>query len=63
MVSTDYARGWDDCLEAVKKMLTVEMSKSGSLHNMFEKVEELHELIKGKKFEKIRDELGVFGLF
>lgn len=59
MVDTEYARGWDDCLEAMETILvqarTVGEAKS--------KVRKLQELVKDKKFEKIKYDLGIFGIF
>ena len=54
-----YVRGWDDCLEAIVKILT----EAEDLKEMKDKVERLRKLIKEDKFEKIRYELGAFNLF
>ena len=55
MVDVEYARGWDDCLDAV---LTI-LQRVKDLKEAANKVEGLQVLVKSKKFEKIRLELGV----
>jgi len=59
MVDITYARGWDDCLEAVMKIL----NSSTNVEEVKKKLEKLHSLVKDNKFEKIRYELGVYDLF
>lgn len=59
MVDVEYARGWDDCLEAVNTILT----KAKDMAEIKRKVRTLQELVKDKKFEKIRYDLGVFDVF
>jgi hypothetical protein len=59
MVDIVYARGWDDCLEAVQKIL----EESEGIAEVRRKIENLQRLVKDKKFERIRDELGVFRIF
>lgn len=59
MVDIVYARGWDDCLEAVQKIL----EESEGIAEVRKKIENLQRLVKDKKFERIRDELGVFRIF
>jgi hypothetical protein len=54
-----YARGWDDCLEAVAKIL----AQSDDIEILKKKVAKLKKLIQEDKFEKIRYELGAFDLF
>ena len=52
-----YEDGWDDCLDAVRSILdnveTVEEAKK--------KVEAVQVLVKAKRFEQIKYELGVVG--
>jgi hypothetical protein len=55
MVDVEYARGWDDCLDAV---LTI-LQRVKDLKEAANKVEGLQVLVKSKKFEKVRLELGV----
>jgi len=59
MVDALYVRGWDDCLEAISLII----SQSRNIGEIQRKIEQLHELIRQNKFEKIKHELGVFGLF
>jgi len=59
LVDIIYARGWDDCLEAVQKIL----EESESVAEIKRKIENLQVLVKNKKFERIRDELGVYRIF
>jgi len=52
-----YQQGWDDCLDAVLSIL----AQAKSLKEAKKKVEGVQVLIKAKKFEQIRSELGVLG--
>jgi hypothetical protein len=52
-----YQQGWDDCLDAVLSIL----GQTKSLKEAKRKVEGVQVLIKAKKFEQIRSELGVLG--
>ena len=52
-----YQQGWDDCLDAILSML----QKAKDLSEAARKVESLQVLVKAKKFEQIRNELGVIG--
>lgn len=56
MVDVLYARGWDDCLEAVITIL----DNSKRLKEAKRKVEQLQVLVKSKKFERIKEELGFY---
>lgn len=51
----EYARGWDDCLDIVRSIL----QESEDLKKALEKIEGVHVLVKEKKFEQIKRELGV----
>lgn len=57
MVSSDYARGWDDCLDAILEIL----NHCKDVEEAKRKVSDVHVLVKAKKFEQIRQELGVIG--
>ncbi len=59
MVDVEYARGWGDCLEAMEKIL----ENVKSVRDAKAKVSKLQELVKDKKFEKIKYDLGIFGIF
>ena len=59
MVDVLYARGWDDCLEAIK----IIMNKAKTMQEVRKKIKQLHSLVKEKKFEKIRHELSAFEIF
>jgi len=50
-----YQQGWDDCLDAVLNIL----DKAKSLREAKRKVRDVQVLVKAKKFEQIRVELGV----
>lgn len=52
-----YQQGWDDCLDAVLSVL----DKSKSLREARRRVKDVQVLVKAKKFEQIRTELGVLG--
>jgi len=52
---SDYARGWDDCLDVVVCIL----KESNSIEKALERIEYLRSLVKEKKFERIKMELGV----
>jgi hypothetical protein len=52
-----YQQGWDDCIDAV---LTI-VQKSKDLKDATDRIEGLQVLVKSKKFEQIRMELGVIG--
>lgn len=56
LVDVLYARGWDDCLEAVVTIL----NNSKKIREAKKRVEELQVLVKSKKFERIKDELGFY---
>ena len=51
-----YQQGWDDCLDAVLSIL----QKAKDTKEAMKKIESIQVLIKAKKFEQIRNELGVF---
>lgn len=51
----DYARGWDDCLDIIESIL----SETTDIAVVKNKVEYVHILIKEKKFEDIKHQLGV----
>ncbi len=53
------AESWDDCLEVVGLII----ANSNDLRDAERKVRKLKVLIKSSKNEKIRHELGAFGLF
>ena len=55
MVGSDYARGWDDCLNIIISII----DKGKSLDDIKEKIEYIHVLVKEKRFEKIKEELGI----
>lgn len=59
MVDVLYARGWDDCLEAVNIIL----DRTKSMEEVRRKIKQLQGLVKEKKFEKIKYELGAIDLF
>ncbi|MCL2476275.1 hypothetical protein [Candidatus Bathycorpusculum sp.] len=59
MTDQTYVRGWDDCLEAVSAIL----EKAKTVEEAKERINKLRKLIQQDKFEKIRCDLGVFGLF
>jgi hypothetical protein len=50
-----YQQGWDDCLDAVLSIL----NEAKSVDEAKKKVEQVQVLVKAKKFEQIRVELGV----
>jgi len=50
-----YQQGWDDCLDAV---LTI-LDKAKNLREARRKIKDVQVLVKAKKFEQIRTELGV----
>ncbi len=52
-----YQQGWDDCLDAVVSIL----SEAESLDEARKRVVQVQVLVKAKKFEQIRAELGVIG--
>jgi len=52
-----YQQGWDDCLDAVLSIL----QKAKDLKEAAKKIESVQILVKAKKFEQIRNELGVVG--
>jgi hypothetical protein len=52
-----YQQGWDDCLDAVLSIL----NDAESIDKARKKVEQLQVLVKAKKFEQIKAELGVIG--
>lgn len=52
-----YQQGWDDCLDAVLSIL----QKAKNVEEAARKIENLQVLVKAKKFEQIRNELGVVG--
>lgn len=52
-----YQQGWDDCLDAVTSIL----SEVKSLDEAKKKVGQVQVLVKHRKFEQIRIELGVLG--
>ena len=51
-----YQQGWDDCLDAVLSIL----QKAKDTKEAMKKIESIQVLVKAKKFEQIRNELGVF---
>jgi hypothetical protein len=54
-VGGTYQQGWDDCLDAVLSIL----GQAGSLKEATKRVEDVQVLVKAKKFEQIKSELGV----
>jgi len=52
-----YQQGWDDCLDAVLAIL----DKAKDVKEAREKIQSVQVLVKAKKFEQIRNELGVLG--
>ena len=52
-----YQQGWDDCLDAVLSIL----DKVESVEEAKKRVEAVQVLVKARKFEQIRVELGVLG--
>lgn len=50
-----YQQGWDDCLDAVLSIL----DKTKSLREAKRRIKDVRVLVKAKKFEQIRTELGV----
>lgn len=52
-----YQQGWDDCLDAVLNIL----QRAKDLKEAAKKIESVQVLVKAKKFEQIRNELGVVG--
>lgn len=52
-----YQQGWDDCLDAVVSIL----NEAASLDEARRRVSQVQVLVKAKKFEQIRTELGVVG--
>ena len=59
MTDPIYVRGWDDCLAAISGIV----EKSETVEEVKEKINKLEKLIRQDKFDKIRCELGAFGLF
>jgi hypothetical protein len=59
VLTNNDVKSWDDCLEAVELII----AKSKDLQSAERSVKRLHGLVKSSKFEKIRHELGAFGLF
>jgi hypothetical protein len=57
VVSGDYARGWDDCLDAILEIL----NHCKDIEEAKRKASDVQVLVKAKKFEQIRQELGVIG--
>lgn len=52
-----YQQGWDDCLDAVVSIL----NEAESLDEARKRIVQVQVLVKAKKFEQIRAELGVIG--
>jgi len=52
---SDYARGWDDCLDVVVCILR----ETKDVDKALERIEYLRSLVKERKFERIKIELGV----
>ena len=50
-----YQQGWDDCLDAVVSIL----NKVKDVEEVKKKIQDLQVLVKAKKFEQIKVELGV----
>ena len=59
MVDVIYVRGWQDCLDALDAIT----EKAKNLEEVRDKIQKLQELIRKNKFEKIRYELGAYGVF
>jgi len=59
MVGSDYARGWEDCLDVLANIV----HKTKSVDDIKEKIGYLQVLVKERKFEKIREQLGILGRF
>ena len=59
MVDELYVRGWSDCLDVMEEIL----EHSQTVEEVKNKKIALTNLIKDNKFEKIKIELGAFGLF
>lgn len=57
MLGGSYQQGWDDCLDAVLSIL----DKVETTEEAKKKIEGVQVLVKAKKFEQIRFELGVVG--
>ena len=57
MLGGSYQQGWDDCLDAVLSIL----QKAKDVKEAAKKIESVQVLVKAKKFEQIRNELGVVG--
>lgn len=57
MLAGSYQQGWDDCLDAVLNIL----DKVESVEEAKKKIEDVQVLVKAKKFEQIKMELGVIG--
>ena len=55
MLGGSYQQGWDDCLDAALNIL----NKAESIEDAKKKIENVQVLVKAKKFEQIRFELGV----
>jgi hypothetical protein len=56
-MSGGYQQGWDDCLDVVLSIL----DSTKDVKEVRTKVEAVQVLVKAKKFEQIRVELGVLG--
>ena len=52
-----YQQGWDDCLNAVLSIL----DEAQSIEEAKKRIKDVQVLVKAKKFEQIRVELGVLG--
>lgn len=59
MVDVLYVRGWEDCLEAI----CIVIKQTKDYEDIKKKIKQLKDLVHENKFEKIRHELGAFGLF
>lgn len=59
MVDVVYVRGWQDCLDALDTIT----ENAKDLNEVKEKVQRLQKLIRENKFQKIRYELGAYGVF
>lgn len=57
VVGAAYYDGFDDCLDVVLSIL----ADSSSLGDVLQKVEHTQVLVKGKKLEDLRRDLGVIG--
>jgi tetrahydromethanopterin S-methyltransferase subunit G len=53
----NYADGWDDCLDTIAAII----SKAENLDEVKRKIEYLRDLVKEKKFERIKRDLGIIG--